>query len=418
MRSGAAIGGTIAAEIRHDEISDGLQMFKGSTIDSRRSVMRREEPADVSRKQSQSQTRHDDEIQSEVRPPPRRHGHRHKHQTVSDSGYRADIESFLERYSKSGLHSGLAESRLPRVSVANATLAWSELLDRALDEQNVRQADADQTPWLSDRPRPNRSPYDEARSLFPRELFEGAPGLVDGVAEHWPASRLWKDEASLLSRFEHLEMPLISFAYPGFLRQAHRGPETLSKYLERNESTHHNRFFFVDETQHSEPGLKAIMDSLHADVQPRPVFAAHPDERHALMAIEGAGASHGLHLHGPVWQTQVSGRKIWWLLPPDAFGEINLELNQGVPQPRVHGHLHRNACDFLQRAQPPEGAQVCVVEPGETMIVPDFWWHATCALDHVTAAMGGFFIDNRHPNGNTTVGGQPLFIAGWGAPGS
>lgn len=343
---------------------------------------------------------------------------KHKYVASGEVDYAADARDFLADYRKHGAPS----CRLLSASLPEATRSWSVMLERITEESGLSQAEVDSTPWLPDRPIPNQAaPYDQAREAFAEELFDGAPGLVHGVAKDWPASMLWKDEDNLKTRFSEFRMPLMTFNYPKFLYKNNQSAEDLSEYLAHNDSIH-NLFFFVDESEPANAGLSGLMDSLHADVQPRPAFAAHPDERHAIMAIEGVGASHGLHVHGPVWQTQVTGSKAWWLMPPNAFGEMvdeNSELLEhtaaGLPQPLVDGHLYANACEFLQRKSPPAGAQVCVVEPGETMILPTFWWHATCALDHVTAAIGGFFEDNRG-NYDESKNRHELFVQGVAEP--
>jgi len=169
------------------------------------------------------------------------------------------------------------------------------------------------------------------------------------------------------------------------------GAETLATYLARNDSGH-NFFVFVNEAENPPEELSNLVQDLSEDIQPMPAFSAHTTERHGILAIDGAGSSHGFHRHDGVWQTQVTGRKMWWLLPPSVPATGGFR-SPPIVDGQVYGNP--NACELLLRRSPPEGAHVCVMQPGDTVILPDLWWHATCALDPITASIGGWLQDQQ-----------------------
>ena len=82
---------------------------------------------------------------------------------------------------------------------------------------------------------------------------------------------------------------------------------------------------------------------------------------------------HSMHAHGESWLGQVSGRRVWWFLPPDT-----------TPKPeRV------DACGYhTGKYKPPPNAMTCIQNPGEIIWFPKDWFHATCALDEWTVGIG------------------------------
>lgn len=84
------------------------------------------------------------------------------------------------------------------------------------------------------------------------------------------------------------------------------------------------------------------------------------------------GSFHGFHKHNEAHIYQIHGRKMWWFLPPDTL------------QPSKE-----NPCLFLTNNELlNENALSVLQQPGDTIQVPKHWWHATCALDDWTTAVG------------------------------
>ena len=101
----------------------------------------------------------------------------------------------------------------------------------------------------------------------------------------------------------------------------------------------------------------------------------------SIVAIDALGSSHGFHSHDPVWNVQVEGYKMWWLLPPDYDSSL---------LPNGEAFRHPNACAMLSQAKPPPGTATCVTGPGEMLLLPYGWIHATCGLTDYIAAAGGW----------------------------
>ena len=76
------------------------------------------------------------------------------------------------------------------------------------------------------------------------------------------------------------------------------------------------------------------------------------------------GSSHPFHFHDAAWLGQISGARLWYLLPP------------GTSKTTVGAKV--NGCDYLTGAAPiPNGANACIQRSGEVFYLPPNWLHAT-----------------------------------------
>lgn len=86
-------------------------------------------------------------------------------------------------------------------------------------------------------------------------------------------------------------------------------------------------------------------------------------------------SAHRFHIHNEAWLGQVSGSRMWFLLPPST---PNAALEYKPP-----------ACEYLyNREELPKGAMSCIQNPGEVMYLPKNWWHATCGLEEWNLGVG------------------------------
>lgn len=139
------------------------------------------------------------------------------------------------------------------------------------------------------------------------------------------------------------------------------------------------------------PGHKCGTPDLEADAPLPEVFVPFCGNRH--VAFSAYGTSHGLHRHSAAWQAQVVGFKSWWILPDDVYtrpeDQTTTKSPFGFPhEPQVQ--RANSLCGY--RPTLPELRERlvnCVQGPGETMYVPNAWWHGTCALDNFTVGTGG-----------------------------
>ena len=72
------------------------------------------------------------------------------------------------------------------------------------------------------------------------------------------------------------------------------------------------------------------------------------------------------------WLTLIKGKKHWFVAPPDA------------DMPEVP------SCNYTADVLRPTSTSIqCVQQPGDTLWLPENWWHATCNLDAWTVGVGG-----------------------------
>jgi len=294
--------------------------------------------------------------------------------------YRGDAAAFLSAHPK--------PSSLPSMSLAAVSRLYDALVGRLSHGLRV-----DFQPWLPSSlvtEGPELSPVEDARRSLADTLFDG-PGLVSGVTEEWAAPRRWRASA-LKERLGGVRFSMAVFDYPAWLEDVPAPRETVAEYLEHFESSH-GRFIFLNEPADQTNTSRRVVDVLHGDFTPLPRFAATVGEHHSVFALDGGGSSHSFHRHGPVWFTQVIGRKAWWILPPSVPGD---RPHYGAA-PVVNGRLYRhpNACVFLRKRRPPQGSLFVYARPGDTLLLPENFWHATCALDAYTVGLGGWLVDQR-----------------------
>ena len=79
--------------------------------------------------------------------------------------------------------------------------------------------------------------------------------------------------------------------------------------------------------------------------------------------------------HAVAWLATVAGAKLWSVAPPE------------LPQPSDVVCREDGAIERERAAQ--QGVSHCLLMPGEVIVVPDLWWHATCNLLPYTVAIGG-----------------------------
>lgn len=322
----------------------------------------------------------------------------HQHVQRDYADYHLDAVSFLKKYPDSGS----LPCNLPRKTMAEAKDTWDSRAE-AFSRNNTFPGPGGIHPWLpytSIREPGEQSELEHMRASFAKNTF-GGPGILEGTSEGWAAKDKW-DADTLQKQLEGLHFGVETFSYPGWLDGAARPAETVAEYL-GNKSSSHGFFLFLSEPVHMEPlkdELLRTVDNIAEDVQPHPFFAAAMQEHHAILAVDGIGSSHSFHRHASVWQTQVKGRKVWWLMPPNVTSDSRDKdgfVKYGS-SPVVDGQTYTapNACAFLEKRAPPPRAHICIQEPGEALLLPEDWWHATCAVDDFTVALGGWLMDQRH----------------------
>lgn len=310
----------------------------------------------------------------------------HRHQfPIDETDYRDDVANFLR------LHPQLP-CRLPRVSVSEMNTSWASLLGQ---NQNRANSVGSFQPWLHGEEVAERSWRSQVRAMIAQEVFQG-PGIVQGLADAWMAPHRW-EEKKMRKRVRGIPFRVMGFDYHHDWHDNHKdtpltfhGMATLDEYLDQNRSKR-NEYLFLDMAEMSQRkfhslGYEAMMDDLRKDYEPLPSFTATYEEQAPILAVDGIASGHGLHFHGPVWQTQIVGRKAWWFLPDS----VSVAPHSRIPVVNGVQYEDTNPCVYLQKSKPPPGAELCVVGPGETLLLPHDHWHSTCGLDTYTVSIGGF----------------------------
>jgi len=205
-------------------------------------------------------------------------------------------------------------------------------------------------------------PAVDARGLV--ELSHDKPLRLRRLMEDWPA-RQWNREhfltvtGDLRCRVRPCAN-LHEYGYPGpssarltVRDYFSQGPSTIS-------STVSGGVIFENDfhAAHSALAQGYSVPRLLSRVHGRPIFSA--------------GRQHtgvGFHCHTESWLAQLQGRKAWFLVPDD------YDRPQSLPP-------------WWYLRERPQGCLFCVLEPGEILFVPDYWWHSTWNLDEFTVAVG------------------------------
>mmetsp|Transcript_6587 Transcript_6587/g.14721 ORF Transcript_6587/g.14721 Transcript_6587/m.14721 type:complete len:157 (+) Transcript_6587:430-900(+) len=75
--------------------------------------------------------------------------------------------------------------------------------------------------------------------------------------------------------------------------------------------------------------------------------------------------------HGLAWVGLIAGMKLWHVRSPE------------------HPRPPNPSCEKRDSIEALEGVTHCLQRPGEVMVVPTAWWHATCNLEPFTFGVGG-----------------------------
>jgi hypothetical protein len=94
-----------------------------------------------------------------------------------------------------------------------------------------------------------------------------------------------------------------------------------------------------------------------------------------LLSLGGRPEGVQMSAHHSAWLAVIEGAKLWHLAPPNR------------PQPSNRYCPNRGKIDYELARR--EGVIHCMAYPGEVVVVPDNWWHATCNMLPYTIAVGG-----------------------------
>merc|ERR1711920_69051 len=110
---------------------------------------------------------------------------------------------------------------------------------------------------------------------------------------------------------------------------------------------------------------------------PRGFSSQTPFQPKRVVSIGKSQVGVAFHSHGATCLVQRAGTKRWFLYAPDAF-----------PKKDEHHQLFLLPVSAWRNANNvPSDMKVCSVGPGDAMLLPAHWWHATENIGE-TAAVG------------------------------
>lgn len=216
--------------------------------------------------------------------------------------------------------------------------------------------------------------------VVPPDAFHYGPMLLQNLTQGWQAKEAWERQ-SLLHTYGAVE---VKVGHPEIIAdqgsKASNSSILLSTLLARWRDGERNLFLFQsDQTQNSGKcnSLACILNLASAEKAVEefrvPVSLQSMDD--LILSVGPSGQGLPLHAHGAAWQALMHGKKLWALLPP---GEHSPDITLGLT---VNTLLEKHSLGGTS-------ATFCLQEPGEVIVVPHLWHHATMNIGDAISVGG------------------------------
>jgi len=237
------------------------------------------------------------------------------------------------------------------------------------------------------------------------------PVLVLDALHGWRAKERWSSKESLHAHYGELNVRVWrTKCYSGSLfskrrNLARRMP--LAEYLLSGDSCEEGAPY-VFEDEFSGPRQELLEDFSVPDCFANDIFhdvpalrKAMPQFRWFLCGLRGSGSAIHVDPRGTAaWNALLAGAKRWWFFPPNqsqSFAEtIGADSVGFQPQPPLQWWRERVKQDDGRRMEQ-LGMLEVVQLPGETVFVPQGWWHQVLNLDFTTSATQNFVLPKMLP---------------------
>jgi len=221
------------------------------------------------------------------------------------------------------------------------------------------------------------------------------PAMITGLAESWAALRKWATADALLAA--HGDVALHFTELDG---ESVRIP--LAEYVRyTQDNTADNPFYLFEADMASLPELAPMA----ADFETPPIFADDLFQlhrpmlcQHQFVIIGGNRTGSNLHVdpsQTAAWNTLLCGRKKWVLFPPN--NDTQFLQSIGVTTARKTTPPLYWWMDVYPSLTPDMGAIEVIQAPGETIFVPQGWWHCVINLELCVAASGNVMLPPMLP---------------------
>eukprot|EP00656_Telonema_subtile_P042936 TRINITY_DN4900_c0_g1_i1.p1 TRINITY_DN4900_c0_g1~~TRINITY_DN4900_c0_g1_i1.p1 ORF type:complete len:477 (+),score=105.75 TRINITY_DN4900_c0_g1_i1:59-1489(+) len=223
------------------------------------------------------------------------------------------------------------------------------------------------------------------------------PTVVVGAAERvvldnrrWSRSRILEAVGSV--KVEPRLAAAVASGGPGLTAGEAPTPIDLSEYLQhvrRDPDT--SGEMFVSAEQNPEL-FRSLGSMLRPDGPVQWLFgdSVKDDEHSLLLSLSGAGRGLPLHVHGAAWLLQLRGFKHWSVYPSTS----NVSTLPDEHKWHLMGTLPSKwpgATQEWAASEAESAPQHCVLGPGELMLLPPGWFHATQNVGESIAIGGQVF---------------------------
>lgn len=246
---------------------------------------------------------------------------------------------------------------------------------------------------LHDRPWPPLLGRECLRStLFSTEsLDHSQPAILEGALDSWPDKGLWELDVLLK---EYGSKDFVVGSQDGLGSEQIPVTMTLEAYCEYSQRQEDDCPLYIFDEKfldggHALAGSYCRPPCFEEDLMAG-LGADRPPHRWLLIGCERAGtALHVDPFETAAWNTLVFGKKRWVVFPPDVdASRFEVPEEEDVADSAAHWlHLHYphlgdvGCLDFIQRA-------------GETVYIPNGWWHNVVNLEFSVAVTENFV--DRH----------------------
>lgn len=220
------------------------------------------------------------------------------------------------------------------------------------------------------------------------------PSIVSGLTDGWPALEEWSDPQRFSARYGHHQLKAVRSMGGFYKLQAARGaacaiPGAVGCSLQQHATvalaesvpwSDEEQIVIMDLHEMSR-GEYALLTDLSTEYETPEFLDALSNVR--LLSLGGRPEGVQMSRHDSAWLAVVAGAKLWHVAPPSR------------PQPANRYCPGRGKIDYQRAAR--EGVLHCMAHPGEVVVVPDGWWHATCNMLPYTLAVGGQTWDGSVP---------------------
>jgi hypothetical protein len=241
-----------------------------------------------------------------------------------------------------------------------------------------------------------------------RHVDQNRPCLVKNAAVHWPACERWRDLAYLRGHSTNATVTTRTCAVSEVSGWAR--PEVRERLQEQSRSAYRSTPFhdFLAQMESGDSTLiadscrfskGAPIEAMRDDIGGVPFLAITPRSRvyppHRVFLYRNSYTDWHFHPTDETFMTQVVGAKEVLLLPPD-------EPTWSALRPLIqdHGVLYDIDVQRFPDAGRLQPLRV-VVEPGDALYIPVFWWHAVESLDKAFGVtVAATFPTPLHVNGD------------------